>query len=42
MAGNVPGSGTDGPGTHGAALGAGNVSGATAEQIDPVALGDRS
>jgi|RhiMetdeSRZDD1v2_1073273.scaffolds.fasta_scaffold10722_3 aquaporin Z len=39
MADNVPASGTDGPGTRAAAQGAGAVSGVTAQQMDPAALG---
>ena len=39
MTDNVPVSGTDGPGTRGTARGTDAVSGATAQQIDPAALG---
>jgi aquaporin Z len=39
MADNVPVSGADGPGKPGTAPGADGVSGATAQQVDPAALG---
>ena len=39
MTDNVPVSGTDGPGARGTATGGDAGSGATAQQIDPAALG---